>query len=179
MSLYGGPAFKNNPMAVLGENLIAHGMNIAGCAGNDGSQGVSMVADTALGDSATSVASFDNAYGSHYTVSYAGGKYPYSPSVACGGARPIDLPNSAMLFPLLDKAGVLLDGCDPAAYTGLDVTGKVVLLFGDLTLCGSIGRGNIAKGLGVAGILTVSTPFGMTLLSGVADLAMASLESRG
>ncbi|KAH7039182.1 peptidase S8/S53 domain-containing protein [Linnemannia elongata] len=179
MSLYGGPAFKNNPMAILGEKLIAHGMNIAGCAGNDGAQGVSMIADTALGDSATSVASFDNAYGSHFTVSYAGGKYPYNPSVAWGNSRLIDLPATAMLFPLFDKAGVLQDGCDVAAYTGLDVKGKVVLLSGDLTRCGSVGRGNIAKGLGVAGILAVSTPFGMTLLSGVADLPMASLEARG
>src|SRR5689334_5805489 len=138
MSLYGGPAFKNNPMAILGEKLIAHGMSIAGCAGNDGAQGVSMIADTALGDSATSVASFDNAYGSHFTVSYAGGKYPYNPSVAWGNSRLIDLPATVMLFPLFDKAGVLQDGCEMAAYTGLDVKGKVVLLSGDLTRCGSV-----------------------------------------
>ncbi|KAG0256589.1 hypothetical protein BGZ95_005458 [Linnemannia exigua] len=179
MSLYGGPAYKNNPMAVLGEKLIAHGMNIAACAGNDGGDGVWMVADVALGDSATSVASFDNAYAAVYTLTYAGQKYPYSPSLAWGNNRFIDLPATAVLYPVLDKTGVLHDGCKAGDYTGHDVKGKVVLLFGDLASCGSVVRGNIAKSLGAAGVLTVSTPFGMTLLAGVDALPMASLENRG
>src|SRR5690348_10803614 len=110
MSLGGGSAYKENPTSILADKLVSFGMNVAGAAGNDGSEGVWMVSDTGLGETSTSVASFDNAYGAYYTVSYAGGKYPYNFSSAWGKA--IDLPASATLFPLFDKAGVLLDGCD-------------------------------------------------------------------
>ncbi|KAK3838064.1 MAG: peptidase S8/S53 domain-containing protein [Linnemannia gamsii] len=62
LSFHGSPAYNSNPMTVLDEKLIAHGMGIVACAGNDGGDEVWMVADVALGDSATSVASFDNAF---------------------------------------------------------------------------------------------------------------------
>ncbi|KAK5820847.1 peptidase S8/S53 domain-containing protein [Linnemannia elongata] len=177
MSLGGGSSYKENPTAILGEKLIAHGMNLGGAAGNDGSEGVWMVSDTGLGETATSVASFDNAYGMYNTVSYAGATYPYSPSVATGNT-PIALPATATLFPLLDKAGALQDGCDAAAYTGLDVKGKVVLLIGDFSRCGSVGRGNVAKSVGAAGALVVSVPFGLAGLTGADGLPMAAIENR-
>ncbi|KAG0379376.1 hypothetical protein BGX24_000639 [Mortierella sp. AD032] len=62
MSFNGSPANNSIPMTVLGEKLIAHGMSIVACAGNYGGDEVWMVADVALGDSATSVASFNNAF---------------------------------------------------------------------------------------------------------------------
>ncbi|KAF9546840.1 hypothetical protein EC957_009291 [Mortierella hygrophila] len=176
MSLGGGSAYKENPTAVLADKLVSFGMNVAGAAGNDGSEGVWMVSDTGLGETSTSVASFDNAYGAYYTVSYAGGKYPYNFASAWGKA--ISLPASATLFPLFDKAGVLLDGCDANAYKGLDVKGKVVLVLGDYSRCGSVARGEIAKTVGVAGLLAASTPFGMTNLAGAPGLPMASIENR-
>jgi hypothetical protein len=176
MSLGGGSAYKENPTAILADKLVSFGMNVAGAAGNDGSEGVWMVSDTGLGETSTSVASFDNAYGAFYTVSYAGGKYPYNFSSAWG--KPIDLPASATLVPLFDKAGVLLDGCDAASYKGIDVKGKVILVLGDYTRCGSAARGAIAKDAGVAGVLAATTPFGMTSLAGVAGLPMASVEHR-
>ncbi|KAG9060952.1 hypothetical protein KI688_007779 [Linnemannia hyalina] len=177
MSLGGGSSYKENPTAILGEKLIAHGMNLGGAAGNDGSEGVWMVSDTGLGETATSVASFDNVYGMYNTVSYAGAKYPYSPSAATGNS-PIALPASATLVPLVSKAGALLDGCEAAAYTGLDVKGKVVLLIGDFTRCGSVGRGEVAKAAGAAGALVMSVPFGLAGLTGADGLPMASIENR-
>ncbi|KAF9095615.1 hypothetical protein BGX29_008952 [Mortierella sp. GBA35] len=176
MSLGGGSAYKENPTAILGDKLIANGMNLAGAAGNDGSDGVWMVSDTGLGESATSVASFDNAYGNYFTLSYAGGKYAYNPSEAWGKA--IALPASATLVPLFDKAGVLLDGCKKEQYAGLDVKGKVVLLLGDFANCGSVGRGAVAVEAGVAGVLIATTPFGMAGLTGADGLPMASIENR-
>ncbi|KAK5820738.1 peptidase S8/S53 domain-containing protein [Linnemannia elongata] len=176
MSLGGGSAYKENPTSILADKLVSFGMNVAGAAGNDGSEGVWMVSDTGLGETSTSVASFDNAYGAYYTVSYAGGKYPYNFSSAWGKA--IDLPASATLFPLFDKAGVLLDGCDVNTYKDLDVKGKVVLVLGDYSKCGSFARGEVAKSVGAAGILAATTPFGMTNLAGAPGLPMASIENR-
>jgi hypothetical protein len=177
MSLGGGSSYKENPTAILGEKLIAHGMNLGGAAGNDGSEGVWMVSDTGLGETATAVASFDNVYGMYNTISYAGVKYPYSPSEATGSA-PIALPASATLVPLFDKSGALQDGCDAAQYTGVDIKGKVVLLIGDFARCGSVGRGNIAKDAGAAGALVMSVPFGLAGLTGAPGLPMASIENR-
>ncbi|KAF9339164.1 hypothetical protein BGZ91_006842 [Linnemannia elongata] len=153
MSLGGGSAYKENPTSILADKLVSFGMNTS-----------------------TSVASFDNAYGAYYTVSYAGGKYPYNFSSAWGKA--IDLPASATLFPLFDKAGVLLDGCDVNTYKDLDVKGKVVLVLGDYSKCGSFARGEVAKSVGAAGILAATTPFGMTNLAGAPGLPMASIENR-
>lgn len=176
MSLGGGSAYKENPTAVLADKLVSFGMNVAGAAGNDGSEGVWMVSDTGLGETSTSVASFDNAYGAFYTFTYAGGKYPYNFSSAWGKA--IDLPASATLIPLLDKAGVLLDGCEADDYKGLDVKGKVVLVLGDYSRCGSAGRGGVALAQGASGVLAMTVPFGMNSLAGAPGLPMASIENR-
>ncbi|KAF9288625.1 hypothetical protein BGZ88_008097 [Linnemannia elongata] len=144
MSLGGGSAYKENPTSILADKLVSFGMNVAGAAGNDGSEGVWM--------------------------------YPYNFSSAWGKA--IDLPASATLFPLFDKAGVLLDGCDVNTYKDLDVKGKVVLVLGDYSKCGSFARGEVAKSVGAAGILAATTPFGMTNLAGAPGLPMASIENR-
>ncbi|KAG0379375.1 hypothetical protein BGX24_000638, partial [Mortierella sp. AD032] len=177
MSLGGGSSYQYNPTAVLANKLVQFGMNVAGAAGNDGTEGVWMVSDTGLGETSTSVASFDNAFGNYNTVTYAGATSPYSPSQAWGDA-PINLPASATLVPLFDKAGVLLDGCDVAAYDGIDVKGKIVLLYGDFTRCGSVGRGNIAKSVNAAGALIQSVPFGLAAITGADGLPMATIENR-
>ncbi|KAI8346439.1 peptidase S8/S53 domain-containing protein [Mortierella sp. GBAus27b] len=174
MSLGGGSAYKYNPTAVLSEKLISHGMAVVAAAGNDGSQGAWMVSDTGLGDLATSVASFDNAYGFYNSFTYGGVAHPYSPSSAWG--KSINLPANATLVPILEKNGALSDGCDPAIYNGLDVKGKVVLVLGDVTRCKSGGRGANAVKVGAAGMLVQTTPLGIASLGGVPELPMGSIE---
>ncbi|KAG0344544.1 hypothetical protein BGZ54_005830, partial [Gamsiella multidivaricata] len=138
MSLGGGSSYKLNPTAVLADKLIARGMALAAAAGNDGSQGAWMVSDTGLGDLASSVASFDNAYGFYNSFTYGGASHPYAPSTAWN--QIINLPANATLLPVFEKNGALSDGCDPAIYNGLNVKGKVVLVLGDTTRCKSGGR---------------------------------------
>ncbi|KAK3840186.1 MAG: peptidase S8/S53 domain-containing protein [Linnemannia elongata] len=175
MSLGGGSSYKGNPTAALGDKLAKMGLTLIASAGNDGVEGVWMVGNTGLGDDSTSVASFTNAYGRFQTFNYAGGKYSYSPAANFG--KVIDLPASATLVPLFDKAGVLQDGCDAAAYTGVPVAGKVVLALGDYTRCGSGARATIAKNAGAAGLLTATTPVGMTNIGGIPGFPMASIEN--
>ncbi|KAF9905216.1 hypothetical protein EC991_001919 [Linnemannia zychae] len=177
MSLGGGSSYKGYPTAVLGDKLSKLGMTLIASAGNDGSEGVWMVGNTGLGDESTSVASFTNAFGRFQTFTYGGGKFPYSPASNFGSV--IDLPATATLVPLFDKAGVLQDGCDAAAFTGIDVKGKVVLSLGDYTRCGSAARATIAKAAGAAGLLTHTTPFGMTNIGGIPGFPMASIERLG
>ncbi|KAF9399948.1 hypothetical protein BGZ94_005575, partial [Podila epigama] len=173
MSLGGGSAYKSNPQAVLGDQLVARGMVLAAAAGNDGSEGVWMVSDTGLGELSTSVASFDNLYGVYHSFSYNGLARPYSPSEQWG--KPITAPANSVLFPLFEKDGSLSDGCDASRYTP-DVKGKVVLVLGDFSRCGSAGRGQVAQRAGVAALLIQSTPYGLAGLAGVKDLPMASIE---
>ncbi|KAF9099221.1 hypothetical protein BGX23_003456 [Mortierella sp. AD031] len=175
MSLGGGSSYKTNPTAVLGDKLAKLGMYLIASGGNDGSQGVWMVGNTGLGDEATSVASFENAFGRYQTFNYAGAKYPYSPAGNFG--KIIDLPASATLVPLFDKSGALVDGCNKEQYTGINVAGKVVLALGDYTNCGSGVRATIAKEAGAAGLLTATTPSGMTNIGGIVGFPMASIEN--
>ncbi|KAF9100803.1 hypothetical protein BGX29_006251, partial [Mortierella sp. GBA35] len=175
MSLGGGSSYKTNPTAVLGDKLAKLGMYLIASGGNDGSQGVWMVGNTGLGDEATSVASFENAFGRYQTFNYAGAKYPYSPAGNFG--KVIDLPASATLVPLFDKSGALVDGCNKEQYTGINVAGKVVLALGDYTNCGSGVRATIAKEAGAAGLLTATTPSGMTNIGGIVGFPMASIEN--
>ncbi|KAF8923686.1 hypothetical protein BGZ58_002656 [Dissophora ornata] len=176
MSLGGGSSYKYNPTAVLADKLIARGMALAAAAGNDGADGVWMVSDSGLGDLASSVASFDNAYGFYHSLTYGGAVHPYSPSTAWN--QPISLPASATFIPVFEKDGTLSDGCDPAIYTGLNVKGKVVLTLGDTTRCKSGTRGANAKTAGAAGILIQTTPLGIASLGGNPDFPMGSLENK-
>ncbi|KAF9575160.1 hypothetical protein EC968_004096 [Mortierella alpina] len=176
MSLGGGSSYKMNPTAVLADKLIARGMALAAAAGNDGSQGAWMVSDTGLGDLASAVASFDNAYGFYHSFTYGGASHPYAPSQAWG--KPIDLPANATLVPIFEKNGALSDGCDPAIYTGLDVKGKIVLTLGDVTRCKSGGRGANAATAGAAAILIQTTPLGIANLGGNPDFPMGSIENK-
>ncbi|KAF8928654.1 hypothetical protein BGZ52_003061, partial [Haplosporangium bisporale] len=157
MSLGGGSDFKYNAEAVLAEKLIARGMALAAAAGNDGENGVWMVSDTGLGDSSSSVASFDNAYGAYYSVSYGGVAHPYSISTKWN--KVINLPASATLVPIFEKDGSLSDGCDASVYAGKDVKGKVVLALGDFTRCSSGARGTVAVAAGVGALLVQTTPY--------------------
>ncbi len=122
MSLGGGSAYKYNPQASLAEKLIAKGMAVAAAAGNDGHEGAWMVADSGLGDSSTSVASFENVYGFYYSLSYAGATHPYAASEGYGD-KAIKLPRDSTLFPLFSENGALADGCDGNLYQ--NTTGKV------------------------------------------------------
>ncbi|KAI1315507.1 hypothetical protein EDD11_000688 [Mortierella claussenii] len=176
MSLGGGSAYKEDPEAVLGEKLIANGMALAAAAGNDGTEGVWMVSNVGLGDSSSSVASFDNAYGFYDSVTYGGVAHPYAPSQAYG--QRINLPANATLVPIFEKDGSLSDGCDPAIYTGVDVKDKVVLTLGDVTRCKSGGRGANALNAGAAGILIQTTPLGLASLGGNPNFPMGSIENK-
>ncbi|KAF9206453.1 hypothetical protein BGZ49_002413 [Haplosporangium sp. Z 27] len=173
MSLGGGSAYKTNPQAVLGDKLIAKGMALAAAAGNDGSDGVWMVSDTGLGDLSTSVASFDNIYGSYYSFTYNNKTHPYSTSELYGKA--INLPD-ATLFPVYERNGTLSDGCDPAIYNNIDVKGKVVLTLGNVARCKSGVKGTIALQVGAAGMLIQTTPLGIAALGGIPNFPMGSIE---
>ncbi|KAF9360577.1 hypothetical protein BGX26_008720 [Mortierella sp. AD094] len=175
MSLGGGSAYKENPQAVLGDKLVAKGMALAAAAGNDGSEGVWMVSDTGLGDLSASVASFDNIYGNYYSFTYNNQSHPYSPSEAW--ANPINLPANATLVPIFEKNGTLSDGCDPAVYQGLNVTGKVVLTLGDVTRCKSGVKGTNGKNAGAAAMLIQTTPIGIASLGGNPNFPMGSIEN--
>ncbi|KAF9110854.1 hypothetical protein BGX27_005818 [Mortierella sp. AM989] len=175
MSLGGGSAYKTNPQAVLGDKLVAKGMALAAAAGNDGSDGVWMVSDTSLGDLSASVASFDSMYGNYYYFTYNNVSYPYSPSEAWSNV--IDLPSNATLLPILEANGTLSDGCDPAVYKGLNVTGKVVLTFGDVTRCRSGVKGANGKKAGAAAMLIQTTPIGIAALGGSPNFPMGSIEN--
>ncbi|KAK3820444.1 MAG: peptidase S8/S53 domain-containing protein [Benniella sp.] len=174
MSLGGGSAYKYNPTAVLSEKLVAHGMAVIAAAGNDGSEGAWMVSDSGLGDLATSVASFDNAYGFYHSFTYGSVPHPYAPSVNWG--KPITNP-AQQVVPLFGKDGVLLDGCDPNAYKGVDVKGKIVLVLGDFTNCKSGVRATHAKTANASGMLVQST-LGFDSLGGIPDFPMASIENK-
>ncbi|KAF9201344.1 hypothetical protein BGZ59_002767, partial [Podila verticillata] len=174
MSLGGGSDFKYNAEAVLAEKLIARGMALAAAAGNDGENGVWMVSDTGLGDSSSSVASFDNAYGAYYSVSYGGVAHPYSISTKWN--KVINLPASATLVPIFEKDGSLSDGCDASVYAGKDVKGKVVLVVGDTTRCLSGGRGANGVAAGAAGMLIQTTPYGIASLGGTDNFPMGGIE---
>ncbi|KAF9424140.1 hypothetical protein BGZ94_008106 [Podila epigama] len=108
-------------------------MALAAGAGNEGAEGVWMVADTGLGDLGTSVASFDNAYGFYSSFTYGGATHPYAPSDAWN--MPIHLPSNATLVPIFEKDGSLSDGCEEEIFNGIDVKGKVVLASGDQSRC--------------------------------------------
>ncbi|KAG0333201.1 hypothetical protein BG005_005228 [Podila minutissima] len=105
MSLGGSSSYKSNPTAILADKLVAHGMALAAGAGNEGADGVWMVADTGLSDLSTSVASFDNTYGFYNTFTYGGVKHPYTPSDTWNMA--IKLPANATLVPIFEKDGAL------------------------------------------------------------------------
>ncbi|KAF9996733.1 hypothetical protein BGZ79_009548 [Entomortierella chlamydospora] len=175
MSLGGGSAYKVNPQAVLGDKLVAMGMALAAAAGNDGSDGVWMVSDTGLGDLSASVASFDNLYGSYYSFTYNNQTHPYTPSSAWN--RPINLPADATLVPILEMNGTLSDGCDPAVYSGLNVTGKVALASGDVTRCLSSTKGRNGKNAGAAAMLIQTTPIGIENIGGTPNFPMGSIEN--
>ncbi|KAF8940137.1 peptidase S8/S53 domain-containing protein [Dissophora ornata] len=174
MSLGSGSAYRSTPIAVLADSLTARGLSVVASAGNDGADGAWSVSNAGLGALSTSVASFDNVAGSYNFFSYGGAEHPYSYSQLWG--KPLDLPASATLIPVLDKDGSLSDGCLVDSYAGQNVTGKVVLVIGDTTRCKSGGRGAAAKAAGAAGMLIQSVPLGLNSLGGNADFQMASIE---
>ncbi|KAG0244230.1 hypothetical protein BGX31_009626 [Mortierella sp. GBA43] len=175
MSLGGGSSFKNNAIAVLADKLVKRGVAVSAAAGNDGSEGVWMVSDAGLGDLSSSVASFDNISGFYHSYKYGtGSSRPYKPS--SNWNKPINPPASATLVPLFEKDGSLSDGCDPAVYK--DVSGKVVLAFGDFSRCGSGARATVAKNAGAAAMLVQTSPYGFSPIGGIESFPMASIENR-
>ncbi|CAO3574562.1 unnamed protein product [Mortierella alpina] len=175
MSLGGGSAYKYNPQASLAEKLIARGMAVAAAAGNDGHEGAWMVADAGLGDSTSSVASFENIYGFYYSFSYAGKIHPYAPSEGFGN-KPIILPGKSTLMPLLLENDTLADGCDGTLYQ--NTTGKVVLLLGDVSNCDFKSRAASAKKAGAVGILIQSVPSAITQIGGDFKFPIGSIENK-
>ncbi|KAG0029653.1 hypothetical protein BGZ83_004873, partial [Gryganskiella cystojenkinii] len=134
-----------------------------------------MVSDTGLGDHATSVASFDNEYVWFNYITYGGNKFPFLVSDAYG--KPITLPNTLPIVPLVDAKGNLLDGCDPAQYTAAgSLKNKIVVALGDITRCKSGGRGANAVAAGATGMIIISDDAGIDSLGGVAGLPMASIS---
>jgi hypothetical protein len=134
------------------------------------------VADGGLGAFSTSVASFDNIAGEFYYFTYDGVKYPYDFSEGWG--KPLNLPPSATLVPILTKNGYLAEGCTDAAYTGFNVKDKVALVLGGGTACVSKTRGDVAKAAGAVGIIIRSNPRGILPGGGNDGFPMALVEAR-
>ncbi|KAK3840219.1 MAG: peptidase S8/S53 domain-containing protein [Linnemannia elongata] len=125
MSLGGGSAYRDGPEAKLAETLTANGMVVISAAGNEGSDGAWMVSDLGLGDSTTSVASFDGAFATYNYFTYAGVNYPYQSSLIFGPSIGI---NTGIIPILSTLDGSLSSGCNPAFYSGLDLRGKYALV---------------------------------------------------
>lgn len=125
MSLGGGSAYRDGPEAKLAETLTANGMIVISAAGNEGSDGAWMVSDLGLGDSTTSVASFDGAFATYNYFTYAGVNYPYQSSLIFG---PGSVANNGIIPILSTLDGSLSSGCNPAFYSGLDLRGKYALV---------------------------------------------------
>ncbi|KAF9966197.1 hypothetical protein BGZ70_003010, partial [Mortierella alpina] len=143
--------------------------------GTDGHEGAWMVADAGLGDSTSSVASFENIYGFYYSFSYAGKIHPYAPSEGFGN-KPILLPGKSTLMPLLLENDTLADGCDGTLYQ--NSTGKVVLLLGDASNCDFKSRAAYAKKAGAVGILIQSVPSAITQIGGDFKFPIGSIENK-
>ncbi|KAK3811223.1 MAG: peptidase S8/S53 domain-containing protein [Benniella sp.] len=175
LSLESGPAYRSNPIANLAEKLTAEkNVVVVGIAGNEGYNGVWSVANSGLGAFSTSVASFDNIESDFNYFTYSEKEYPYRPSSKWG--KPLDLPPSATLIPVLKSDGSLSNACTAGDYDGYNVTGKVVLTDGDVNVCGISERGTVAKNVGALGMLHRSVPFGLDLFYGIDGLQMAALE---
>src|SRR5690349_19551298 len=125
MSLGGGSAYRDGPEAKLAETLTANGMVVISAAGNEGSDGVWMVSDLGLGDSTTSVASFDGAFATYNYFTYAGVNYPYQSSLIFQPSTGI---NNGIIPILSTLDGSLSSGCNPAFYSGVDLRGKYALV---------------------------------------------------
>ncbi|KAK3826186.1 MAG: peptidase S8/S53 domain-containing protein [Linnemannia gamsii] len=125
MSLGGGSAYRDGPEAKLAETLTASGMIVIAAAGNEGSDGAWMVSDLGLGDSTTSVASFDGAFGTYNYFTYAGVNYPYLSSLIFSA----NIGANTGIVPVLSTVdGSLSSGCNPAFYSTLDLKGKYALV---------------------------------------------------
>ena len=120
------------------------------------------------------MASFDNIATDHYYFTYGGKDYPYT--FSDGWGKPLDLPASVTLVPVLKGDGSLSIACTDQDYTGYNMTGKVVLTDGDSNVCGSAERGTAAKKAGALGTLLRSVPFGLDLLYGIDGFQMAAIE---
>lgn len=125
MSLGGGSAYRDGPEAKLAETLTANGMIVISAAGNEGSDGIWMVSDLGLGDSTTSVASFDGPTATYNYFTYAGVNYPYLSSLVFGPGNVI---NNGIIPILSTLDGSLSSGCDPAFYAGIDLKGRYALV---------------------------------------------------
>ncbi|KAG0042212.1 hypothetical protein BGZ83_000753, partial [Gryganskiella cystojenkinii] len=138
--------------------------------------GAWMVSDAGLGETSTSVASFDNVGGNYFYLTYAGGaEHPYS--IASEYGKPsVSLPANTVLVPVYEKDGSLSDGCAPEPYAAADVKGKIVLVLGDVTRCRSGGRGAAAVAAGAAGMVIQTTPLGLSSIAGVKDFPMVSVD---
>ncbi|KAG0290140.1 hypothetical protein BGZ98_003583 [Dissophora globulifera] len=155
LSFGSGSSFQTNPISVLGETLSANGMMVVAPAGDDGGDGVWMVSDAGLGESASSVASVDNNYVRYRSFTYGDISRPYSSFVAINPAPIAILP----LFNFFD--GKLADGCQPFQYNQVDVDGKFVLVTGNNIHCSMELRAFFAQDAGAAGIIIQTTPFGI------------------
>ncbi|KAK3811222.1 MAG: peptidase S8/S53 domain-containing protein [Benniella sp.] len=175
LSLETGPNYRSNPIANVAEKLTAEkNVVVVAAAGNEGSNGVWSVADGGLGALSTSVASFDNIASDFNYFTYSGKDYPYRHSRKWG--KPLDLPPSATLVPVLKGDGFLSNACTAEDYTGYNVTGKVVLIDGDVNVCGLEARGTAAQNAGAVGAIHRNVPYGLDTFYGIDGFQMAAIE---
>ncbi|KAG0276750.1 hypothetical protein BGZ95_007096 [Linnemannia exigua] len=155
MSLGGGSAYRDGPEAKLAETLTANGMVVIAAAGNEGSDGAWMVSDLGLGDSTTSVASFDGAFATFNYFTYAGVNYPYLSSIIFSA----NVGANTGIIPILSTVdGSLSSGCNPAFYSTLDLKGKYVLVKHSPGECDSKVRQASFQAAGAVGFLVQHLP---------------------
>ncbi|KAF9087725.1 hypothetical protein BGX29_000698 [Mortierella sp. GBA35] len=150
MSLGGGSSYRDGPEAKLAEALTANGMVVIAAAGNEGTDGAWMVSDLGLGDSTTSVASFDGEHAIFNYFTYGGVNYPYlSTMVFAPGIGA----NTGIVPILSTLDGSLSSGCNAAFYSGLDLRGKYALLKYSPGECVSANRQAAFQAAGAVGFL--------------------------
>ncbi|KAG0308954.1 hypothetical protein BGZ99_001020 [Dissophora globulifera] len=169
MSFGSGSSFQTNPIAVLGEILSTNGMAVVAAAGDDGVDGVWMVSDTGLGETSSSVASFDNKYQIHHAFTYGDIYRPYVSSV------PVNLGPTAIV-PIFSVDGSLSDGCQLYQYTRIDAAGKFILVGGYPDDCDAHLRAVLSATVGAAGVIIQSIPYGLEAAPAFKDFPVISIE---
>ncbi|KAG0305495.1 hypothetical protein BGZ99_002050 [Dissophora globulifera] len=145
-------------------------MAVVAAAGDSGADGVWMVSDTGLGETSSSVASFDNKYQSYRSFTYGDIYRPYTSSVTFS----VD---PAAIYPMFDVLdGSLSDGCEPGQYDDIDAAGKFILVSGNTLHCPPHLRAELAQGANAAGVILQSIPYGLGATPALDNFPVISIE---
>ncbi|KAF9345358.1 hypothetical protein BGX26_003242 [Mortierella sp. AD094] len=177
LAVDGATGNQSDPIAVLGDKLIALGMAVTASAGDQGGQSYGSVNDASLGTLSTSVGSFDNEFEFNYSFNYSGANYPYIPST--GWNRPFNFPG-AILSPKfnLNNPPTFDDGCSTIDLNASNSKGKIVLVSNVLIYCDLNQRITNAINAGALGILIQSASPGFQTLDGYGGFPVATVGTQ-